>query len=93
MNLIQIAQSWYAYLKGSPYTKQLMAKRLEICDGCEYKVMINAAGKVIVSLITNEPDGQYSCGACGCPLVGKTAGASNECPKGKWKAAGDESFF
>jgi len=93
-SLIQIARSWYDYIKGTPYTKMLMEKRLAICDGCEYKVATNEAAQILVGMVANnDPNAKFSCGACGCPLVGLTAGTANSCKKGKWKPAGDESYF
>lgn len=92
-SLVQIARSWYDYIKGTPYTKQLMAKRLAVCDDCEDKVLINETGKVIMKVISNDPNGTYQCGVCHCPLVAKTAGTANECPKRKWLKAGEESYF
>lgn len=91
--LIQIARSWYAFLKGDSYTKLMMQKRLAICDSCEYKAQISIAGQIIMTLISNDPDATYQCTKCGCPLMGKTAETLNECPIGKWKANTKQSYF
>lgn len=93
-SLIQIARSWYDYIRGTAYTKHLMEKRLAICDGCEYKVATTGTAQILVGALANsDPHAMFSCGACGCPLVGLTAGASNKCSMDKWKPAGDESYF
>lgn len=91
--LIQIARSWYNFLRGDPYIKLMMSKRLAICDTCEYKVQINTAGKIIMKVLSNDPDAVYQCGKCHCPLMSKTAETLNECPLGKWKANTKQSYF
>lgn len=91
--LIQIARSWFAFLKGNPYTRSMMQKRLNICDTCEHKVQISAAGQVVMNILSNDPDATYQCGKCGCPLMSKTAETLNECPLGKWKANTKQSYF
>jgi len=85
MELTHIAQGWYNFVVGSPETKQLMAERLAICDGCPHKVQISSAGQVLLRAI-NQQASLYSCGLCGCPLAGLTAAPRKKCKAGKWGA-------
>lgn len=89
---MQIARSWFNFIQGDIATKQLMFKRLEVCDKCTEKVQIDDLGKVLIQVI-NEEASTFQCGKCNCPLASKTAHPANECPLGKWKKAGDESYF
>jgi len=85
--LSHIARGWYNFSKATPYIRELMSQRLEICDSCSYKQQLNAAGKKIVRMI-NEDGSLYKCGKCNCPLSAKTADPSSSCPIGKWDIAG-----
>lgn len=78
MGLLQIAKSWATWVQGDPYTKKLMADRLAICDTCDQRGTVGPL--------------EY-CKICTCPLAGKTAHPMNECPLGKWKNTGDQSYF
>ena len=89
LNLINIAVSWYDFVKGNSYTKSLMEYRLNICDTCEHKQQINSLGKFLVTTV-NESASIFSCGICKCPLAAKTAGLENTCPLNKWGIAGTE---
>lgn len=91
-SLLQIARSWYNFYVATPETKHIMSKRLEVCDKCEHKVQVSEAGKILIQAV-NEEASVYQCGVCHCPLAAKTAHPMNECPLGKWKIAGEESYF
>lgn len=78
-----IAQSWYEYATGNQHTKDMMLKRLEICNGCPHKKQLNALGVLIVSSI-NQEGNLFKCGLCGCPLAAKVSHPSNICEAGKW---------
>lgn len=91
--LTQIATAWYNYANADAYIKMVMQKRLAICDECDEKVQLNPLGRIFVQLI-NEEGSTFQCGRCGCPLAGKTAGLSEECPLKKWgPAGGEQSYF
>lgn len=92
MKLIEIAIGWYNYAHGGSYIKNLMEKRLSICDGCPNKKQLSATGVIIVKLI-NEEGSMFQCGLCGCPLSALTANPASACKDNKWKPAGEESFF
>lgn len=91
-SLSQIARSWFKFIEGDAYTKLLMARRLAICDTCEHKKEINSLGRLLIQAINDEAS-TFQCGRCGCPLAGKTAEPMNECPLGKWKNTGEQSYF
>lgn len=90
--LANIARGWSEFAKAKPYTQNLMAQRLQICDQCPLKVQMNGLGKLIVTLI-NDQANTFRCGKCGCPLSALTADPSSRCKLGKWKAAGEESYY
>ena len=92
-SLLQIVSSWFAFSQGEPYTKALMRKRLAICDTCTNKEALSSTGEVLLKVLTDDEDLFYRCGVCKCPLAGLTAGSTNQCPIGKWKRAGEESYF
>jgi len=91
-SLVQIARSWFAFAKGEPYTQALMQKRLAICDTCDKKEELDELGQVLVKVLHKEGS-LFRCGVCTCPLAGLTAGSANKCPLGKWKRAGEDSYF
>lgn len=93
LDLVNIARSWFDFIKGDSYTKLMMQKRLAVCDQCPEKVQINKAGQLIMNVLNNDPDAVYQCAKCGCPLMAKTAGSLNECPLGKWKSNTQQSYF
>jgi hypothetical protein len=84
-SLIQIAQSWYQLAIADSVVKNLMEKRLKVCDSCIYKKQLNSFGELIVTLF-NEEGSSYYCSACNCPLAAKVAKFTNQCPKNFWKA-------
>lgn len=92
MNLEHVAEGWYDYIKGAPYTKKLMESRLKICDSCPEKVQISSLGKQIISAL-NYPENLYKCRKCSCPLGAKTARPGEKCPLGKWGIAGTENYY
>lgn len=57
------------------YQKKL--KRLDICDGCNYK-------KDNFKFLWFEKEGISQCNICKCALVDKTIWEDEKCPKGKW---------
>ena len=83
MELVHIAQGWYNFITGSPEVKQMMNRRLAICDSCPHKVEISPLGKKILKAL-NEKASTYVCGLCGCPLSGLTAAPKKRCKAGKW---------
>jgi len=87
--LSHIARGWMNFIKGDPYVKEIMNKRLEICDTCVFKEQLSDTGKFIVNLVNNEAS-MFQCGKCKCPLSAKTADPTSECPIGKWGIAGSE---
>jgi hypothetical protein len=92
MNLLNIAESWYDFLTADFNTKELMRKRLAVCDSCTHKVQLNTAGKFIVTAI-NEEASIYRCGLCTCPLAAKTANPKNSCRIEKWGVAGTGEMY
>lgn len=81
--LTNIAQGWFNYIEGSPETKQRMYKRLQICDGCEFKVEMDAFGKALVQSI-NSKSSTFKCGKCNCPLSAAAASPHKKCDMGLW---------
>lgn len=71
MNKIEeIFRAWNIAIDPTTKQAELASRRLDICNGCEYKV-------------TNL--GINRCSACGCALKGKIfTPAVGACPKGKW---------
>jgi len=90
--LTDIAHGWTEFIKGRPYTRELMNKRLAICDTCPNKRQMTGAGKIIVQLI-NDKANTFKCGECGCPLSALCANPSSKCKLGKWLPAGEESYY
>lgn len=85
MDLISIAQSWYQLASADGNVRELMERRLKVCDGCKFKRQLNWIGELILTSV-NESGSQYHCGACKCPLGAKTSRYQNQCPKGYWLA-------
>lgn len=83
--LTDIATGWYNYIKGSPHTRSLMVRRMAVCDGCEYKEQINAAGQVVMDLF-NDKNNTFVCGLCKCPLGAKSSVTKPTCPLGRWNS-------
>lgn len=71
MNKLQeIFQAWNIAFDPNNAQAELAAKRIEICNGCEFKV-------------TNL--GINRCSVCGCALKGKVfSPVKGACPKAKW---------
>jgi prolyl 4-hydroxylase len=71
MNKIEeIFKSWNIALNPNEEQSSLAAKRLEICESCEFKDTILGINK---------------CSVCGCALKGKVFSPQRgACPKGKW---------
>jgi len=81
-SLTNIAEGWYDFIQGTPYTKELMKYRLNICDTCPEKKQLSSLGQFIVSTVNNEAS-LFKCGKCSCPLASKTAGPRSKCPLGQ----------
>lgn len=92
MDLINIASSWAAFLKGTPETQNLMNYRLSKCETCPHKVQLSSAGAKILTTL-NQSSSVFKCGLCGCPLAGLTAGPKNKCKDNRWGIAGTESMY
>jgi len=88
--LINIAEGWFDFIQGTPYTKELMRFRLAICDNCPQKKQMSALGKFLVSTVNNEAS-LFKCAKCNCLLASKTAAPGSKCPLGKWDIAGTET--
>jgi len=87
MNLLEIASGWYHYINGNQSTRQLMDKRLQICESCPNKVQLSGTGQILVQSI-HEEGSIYKCGLCGCPLAALTANPSSSCKDNRWPAVG-----
>lgn len=83
MHLIDIAKSWYDLATAPQSFREMAEKRLNICDGCTEKRIMNSLGQYIVTAINSQAS-IYVCGACSCPLASKTINKQSVCPLGKW---------
>jgi hypothetical protein len=72
MNKIEeIFKAWGIMFNPNDLESELAGKRMEICDGCDYKKTIPI----------------IHCGECGCALKAKVYSPKiGACPKGKWTA-------
>jgi hypothetical protein len=70
MDFVKIAKSWIISTNPTPDQEEIANKRIEICNGCDYK----------------KYSFFYYCDKCGCPLKGKiySPNGPSECPAGKW---------
>jgi len=82
MNKIQeIFNAWRIAFNPNLEQADLAAKRIEICDACEFKQGIPVGPGIEV----------YRCKVCGCALKGKIftehtyLNKGGSCPKEKWK--------
>jgi hypothetical protein len=77
MNKIEeIFKSWNIAFNPDNKQSELASKRIEICNGCEFKV-------------TNL--GINRCSVCGCALRGKVfSPVKGACPKEKWNDVDNE---
>ena len=87
--LVTIAEGWYNFTTGNRHVKELMSKRLAICDVCPHKQQLSTAGKLIVTKINKEAS-LFKCAICTCPLAAKTAAMGESCPDNpkRWDIAG-----
>jgi hypothetical protein len=92
MNIMNIARGWWDYANATPYTKNLMEKRLAICDACPNKKQLSKAGKLLVQFV-NEEGNLFQCGLCGCPLSALTSRPEASCKDKRWLPAGEESYY
>lgn len=82
MKLIDIAKSWYSFMKEDGTDLVLANERLAICDACPDKEQLSTVGKRLMNTINSESS-TYKCGKCHCPLASKVFSSSG-CPAGKW---------
>jgi hypothetical protein len=62
-------------LDGTESFTEIVAKRLDVCRGCEYLTR----GHVVI------PQMEFlKCSLCGCPVKSKTLLTRSTCPKGYW---------
>ncbi len=85
---LEIGSGWFNLLTKNEEIRPIAEARLAICDGCEYKTLIDSKiyeqiNKSVVSQDFFETN-QYRCGACGCPLAAKIFSLASQCPKNKW---------
>lgn len=83
--LEEIFRAWKISFNPNDAQADLAAKRIEICDVCEFKDAIPIGPNINV----------YRCSVCGCALKGKiytpvTHKDGGGCPKGKWNDVEDE---
>jgi hypothetical protein len=89
-SLVNIAKGWYNLARHQ--NQELALERLAVCDTCEFKRQMNAAGALLVTMI-NHASSTYYCGDCGCPLAAKVSEPSEACGKNKWSAQPSESYY
>ena len=75
--LVEIFKAWNISFNPDDEQAELAAKRIQICNGCEYKV----------------DDVFMKCSVCGCALKKKIYSPVNgACPVGKWDII-DSKYF
>jgi len=75
--IVEIFKAWGIAFNPNNAESQLAAKRIEVCDSCQYKATIPFP----------------MCIQCGCALKAKIySPLRNPCPKGLWKDADAEYF-
>lgn len=79
----QIVEGWTNVVFKKDDVETLAAKRLEICEACEWHSKNNNTAKI------KRPDDH--CTKCGCPLMSKTRCVSCACPIEKWQAEKEEN--
>jgi hypothetical protein len=87
MNKIEeIFKSWKISLNPNDEQAELASKRIEVCDGCEFKTVTEVEG---LDFLTR-------CSVCGCSLKAKIFSPKTyldnggSCPKGKWMIVEEE---
>lgn len=84
--LEEIFKAWQIAFNPNDLQAELAAKRIEICDACEFKQGIPIGPGIHF----------YRCSVCGCALKGKIytpktyLDEGGSCPKEKWKDAEQE---
>jgi hypothetical protein len=75
--IVEIFKAWGIAFNPNNAESQLAAKRIEVCDSCQYKATIPFP----------------MCTQCGCALKAKIySPLRNPCPKGLWADADKEYF-
>lgn len=92
--MLNILKGWYNYAQGTPFTKQLMEKRIAVCATCPHVKQLNSIGKVFVQFIDAEGS-TLQCRLCTCPMATKAANPKSECPDKpkRWTKVEEESYF
>lgn len=83
MKLFEIASGWFNFINASVEHKQMISYRLQVCDECSQKKQLSPMGKNIIEALNDEASIFY-CEECHCPLAGKTAAPTAQCPLYKW---------
>ena len=65
----EIIDAWVNKFVGDAESKALAEERMAICNICPRKIKMM---------------GVEVCGACHCPLAGKTFSLENTCPEDRW---------
>lgn len=93
MKLIEIAKGWVNLARATNETREMAARRLEICDTCPFKAQLSGVGVLLVQAV-NQEGSIYYCGLCGCPLASKTASPDSMCPDipSKWGPVVDSYY-
>lgn len=92
--MLNIVKSWYHYAAGTPFTRNLIEKRIAVCIACPHVKQLNSAAQVLVKLI--DADGTtLQCRLCTCPMAAKAANPKNSCPDNpkRWTAVEEDSYF
>ena len=78
-----IAEAWYNYVKATPEVKEMIRKRLDVCDTCPNKVQISPVGVKIMKAL-NDVNNTFKCGLCNCLLSAMAAHPVPQCKANKW---------
>lgn len=68
-NVNDILRGWGNLIIRPEHNKEVVSKRIKICDTCEIRSGVVCDKKK---------------GGCGCVIPAKTRNESSSCPKGKW---------
>lgn len=49
MNLVDIAKSWYSFIKAEPKDLEVAQERIAICDDCPDKVQMTELGQLVMN--------------------------------------------
>lgn len=92
--MINIVKGWYNYATGTPFTKNLIEKRIAICAACPHVKQLSSLGTIVVKLIDAEGT-TLQCKLCTCPMAGKAANPQSSCPDKpkRWDKVDEQSYF